>query len=234
MRFGKRGRHGAGSRQFRALPPSLRVPPVEPRELCQRRAGAFAAPNGVIADKHSDLADQVGSRRAPFFYSDLLLRLKIRRSGLDCDCSRYSRQPRRNDPTHLMVEACCNGSAAIVDMVGITRHGDRVIRFVVILLSSLSLLLSPAAAAAGAMESGPAQRECSMVGADPGLTADHEKMGCCKPPCTPPAAAAVLPSSDLGPGDLADAGPLLLFAGDPMLPSVSPGALDPPPRLPLA
>ena len=112
--------------------------------------------------------------------------------------------------------------------------GTAVIRFFVILLSSLSLLLSPAAAAAAARESGPAQMECSMPGGDSGMAADHEKMGCCKPACTAPAAAAVLPSSGLGEGAFADTGPLLLFAGDPMLPSVSPGALDPPPRLHLA
>ena len=111
--------------------------------------------------------------------------------------------------------------------------GTAVIRFIVILLSSLSLLLSPAAAAAAAMESGPAQMECSMAGADSGM-ADHEKMGCCKPTCTAPGAAAVLPSSGVGQDAIADAGPLLLFAGDPMLPSVSPGALDPPPRLHLS
>ena len=108
--------------------------------------------------------------------------------------------------------------------------GTAVIRFVVLLLASLSLLLSPAAAAAAAMEDGAAQKECSMSVADSGMAADHEKMGCCKPTCTAPAAAAVLPLSDLDPGPLADAVPLLLFPRDSILPSVSPGALDPPPR----
>jgi hypothetical protein len=112
--------------------------------------------------------------------------------------------------------------------------GSGVIRFFILLLTSFSLLLSPAAAAAAAMESGPTQMECSMPGGDLGMAADHEKMGCCKPACTAPAAAAVLPFSDLGAAALAQGAPLLLFPRDPMLPSLSPAAIDPPPRLHLA
>lgn len=109
-----------------------------------------------------------------------------------------------------------------------------VIRFFAILLASLSLLLSPAAAAAAPLGSGDARTECSMPGPDTGMADDHEKMGCCTPACTAPAAAAVLASSDPGPNAFAGAGPPLVFPGDTMLPSVSPAATDPPPRLHLA
>ena len=114
-----------------------------------------------------------------------------------------------------------------------TRHWNRVIRFLVILLTSLSLLLSPATAAVG---SGAAQAECSMSAAemDMGTGADHDKMDCCTPQCTAPAAAAVLASSDRGPDISPEGDSRLQFPRDAMLPSVSPAATDPPPRLHLA
>ena len=113
-----------------------------------------------------------------------------------------------------------------------------VIRFFVILLSSLSLVLSPAAAAFAPDASGPdasgvAQTECSMSEAemDMGMGAGHDKMACCTPQCTAPAAAAVLTSGDSGPDIATEDGTPLRFPRDAMLASVSPAATDPPPRL---
>lgn len=108
-----------------------------------------------------------------------------------------------------------------------------VIRFLVILLTSLSLAFSPAAAAVAPGASGAAQAECSMsqLEMDMGMGADHDKMPCCTPQCTVPASAAVLGGSDPAPANVAEGGTPLRFPRDAMLPSVSPAATDPPPRL---
>ena len=121
----------------------------------------------------------------------------------------------------------------IIDMIGITRHWNRVVRFLVILLTSLSLLLSPAMAAAVIVGSGAAQVECSMSEAEMDMStgADHDKMDCCTPQCTAPAAAAVLASNDPGSDISPEAGSPLLSPPDAMLPSVNPAATEPPPRL---
>lgn len=119
-------------------------------------------------------------------------------------------------------------------MIGIIRHGSGVIRFFVLLLTSLSLMLSPAAAAVTPDMGGAV--ECSMSAAemDMGTGADHDKMDCCTPQCTAPAAAAVLASGDRSPEIFPEAASLLPLARDSMLPSVNPAATDPPPRLRLS
>lgn len=108
------------------------------------------------------------------------------------------------------------------------------IRLFILLLASLSLVLSPAAAASAPAGKEATQAECSMAEAEMegmGTGGGHDKMDCCAPQCTAPAAAAVLGSNDLGPDVYAGAVSRLLFARDAMLPSVSPAATDPPPRL---
>lgn len=107
-----------------------------------------------------------------------------------------------------------------------------VIRFFMILLTSLSLVLSPAAAAFAQPGSGTAQTECSMTEAqmDMSTGAGHAKMACCTPQCTAPAAAAVLTSGVSHPDIAGEDGTPLRFPRDATLPSVSPAATDPPPR----
>lgn len=113
------------------------------------------------------------------------------------------------------------------------------IRFFILLLASLSLVLGPAAAASAPVGSAAAQTECSMaeaemdmdMGTGMGTGGDHDRMDCCTPQCTAPAAAAVLGPNDLGPDFYAEAASRLLILRDAMLPSVSPAATDPPPRL---
>ena len=128
-------------------------------------------------------------------------------------------------------------SVAAFDTVAITLHAKGVIRFFILLLASLSLVLSPAAAASAPAGNEATQAQCSMAEAemdmDMGTGGDHDKMDCCTPQCTAPAVAAVLGPNDLGPDIYAEGGSRLLFPRGAMLPSVSPAATDPPPRLPL-
>lgn len=119
-------------------------------------------------------------------------------------------------------------------MIGIIGHGSGVIRFLFLLLTSLSLMLSPAAAAVTTDMGGAV--ECSMTAAemDMDAVADHDKMDCCTPQCTAPTAAAVLASAERAPEIAPEADSLLPLARDSMLPSVNPAANDPPPRLRLS
>ena len=72
---------------------------------------------------------------------------------------------------------------------------------------------------------------CSMPGAEMGIAADHEKMPCCAPDCTAPAAAAVLPKQANVRDALAPKAVPTTFPRGSVLPSLNPAALDPPPRV---
>ena len=97
-------------------------------------------------------------------------------------------------------------------------------KFILAILIALSLIGSPGAARAEPSVS------CTMAGADNGMAADHEKMGCCTPECATPAPAAVLPNADVD-GDAVE--PVALVDGQPEpggLPSIILSTDDPPPR----
>lgn len=97
-------------------------------------------------------------------------------------------------------------------------------KFILAILIALSLIGSPGAARAEPSAS------CTMAGADEGMAADHEKMGCCTPECATPAPAAVLPNADVD-GDPVE--PVALLDGQPEpggLPSIILSTDDPPPR----
>ena len=97
-------------------------------------------------------------------------------------------------------------------------------KFILVILIALSLIGSPGAARAEPSVS------CTMAGADQGMAADHEKMGCCTPECATPVPSAVLPYADV---DRAAVEPVALLdcqAEPGSLPSIILSADDPPPR----
>lgn len=97
-------------------------------------------------------------------------------------------------------------------------------KLIVAILIALSLIGSPGAARAAPSVS------CTMAGADEGMAADHEKMGCCTPDCATPAPAALLPSGDIN-SDPVEPVALLSGQSEPgSLPSIILSTDDPPPR----
>lgn len=96
-------------------------------------------------------------------------------------------------------------------------------RFLLTILVALSLIGAPGPALAG-----PAMG-CTMDGAS-GMDGDHDKMACCTPDCAIGCPAGVVPGG--GPYVAEDeivAAPLIEVSAR-ALPSVGPGATDPPPR----
>ena len=99
-----------------------------------------------------------------------------------------------------------------------------VTRFLFAILLALSLASAPGPALAGP------SHDCPMAGASSGM-ADHETMDCCTPDCALACLpAAALPSAGAGVRATepiaAPSVPSLASA----LPSISPAAIDPPPR----
>lgn len=97
-------------------------------------------------------------------------------------------------------------------------------RFILAILIALSLIGSSGPAFAA-----PAP-DCSMAGAAMGGPADHDDMGCCTPDCAISCPAALIP-----PDSLPEPSVLLTSARAWMpktsaLHSVSPTAIDPPPK----
>lgn len=98
------------------------------------------------------------------------------------------------------------------------------IRFLLTVLIGLAMAASPGPALA------VPSMACAMGEAEAGMVVGHEEMRCCTPDCTASAPAAVLPSGNADEGSAPQVGAPALVRGDLVLPSITPGATDPPPR----
>ena len=73
-----------------------------------------------------------------------------------------------------------------------------------------------------------------MTSAESGAPVDHEQMGCCTADCAGPSAAAVLPAQDVDRNTSFQRRAAGSVRSDEAMPSMSPAAVDPPPRASIA
>ena len=98
------------------------------------------------------------------------------------------------------------------------------LRLLIALLLSLSLVSAPAAAQTQPMA------DCGMSASEMDMSDHDEQMPCCTPDCTATSAAAVFDESAAAGDQLGHASARITPLRDFALHSVSPSAADPPPR----
>jgi len=118
-----------------------------------------------------------------------------------------------------------------LNRAGFQSNAQHVKRLFLFVLLVISLASAPGPAFAGAAADCPMAMASGMSG---GGIAAHKDMGCCAPACAPncalacPGAVVPLPGAEIG---QVRADGLLSASRPPFgLPSIDPGAVDPPPR----
>jgi hypothetical protein len=102
------------------------------------------------------------------------------------------------------------------------------LRLLIALLLSLSLVFAPAAAHTQPLA------DCGMSAFEMGMSDQDEQMPCCTPDCVASSAAAVFDGSAAAMDELRYPGVPIKSLPDSALHSISPSAVDPPPRLSFA